>query len=222
MLIDTTTIGQAIQSVALAMPPGKGVGERTLDVLVAGAVLPPNPTELLESHAITPCLSGPGLLRRPRGDRYPPLTAVSDAFPLLNRVDGVIIAGWVGRSRRDAAEQLPQTLASSGAPLLGIVVNGYTSKTFTMYAATDRNQIPSTRTSNGAVVSDELTPNGQHIEDSAIASSALSPTARIYTRSLPWRQLPLQLLYIADRCCRLRRQDKEADALAPAALHVSH
>jgi succinoglycan biosynthesis transport protein ExoP len=157
VLIDTATIGQVIQSVALAMPPGKGVGERTLDVLVAGAVLPPNPTELLESHAMN------ALLERTRSAYdlvvidTPPLTAVSDAFPLLNRVDGVIIVGWVGRSRRDAAEQLHQTLASSGAPLLGVVVNGYTSKTSTIYTATDRYQIPSTPTPNGTAASDELT-----------------------------------------------------------------
>ena len=49
----------------------------------------------------------------------PPLNTVSDAFPLLGKVDGVVIVGWVGRSRRDAAEQLHQVLAGSGAPLLG-------------------------------------------------------------------------------------------------------
>ena len=54
----------------------------------------------------------------------PPLTAVSDAFPLLTKVDGVVIVGWVGRSRRDAAEQLHQVLAGSGAPLLGVIANG--------------------------------------------------------------------------------------------------
>ena len=54
----------------------------------------------------------------------PPLTAVSDAFPLLTEVDGVVIVGWIGRSRRDAAERLHQVVASSGAPLLGVIANG--------------------------------------------------------------------------------------------------
>jgi Mrp family chromosome partitioning ATPase len=54
----------------------------------------------------------------------PPLTAVSDAFPLLRKVDGVIVVGWVGHSRRDAAERLHQVLASSAAPLLGVIANG--------------------------------------------------------------------------------------------------
>jgi Mrp family chromosome partitioning ATPase len=52
-----------------------------------------------------------------------PLTAVSDAFPLLRKVDGVVIVGRVGHSRRDTAERLHQVLASSGAPLLGVIAN---------------------------------------------------------------------------------------------------
>jgi len=55
----------------------------------------------------------------------PPLTAVSDAFPLLKKVDGVIIVGRVGRNRRDVAERLHETLTGAGAPLLGVVANGF-------------------------------------------------------------------------------------------------
>ena len=54
----------------------------------------------------------------------PPLAAVSDAFPLLGKVDGVIIVGRVGRNRRDVAERLHETLMAAGAPLLGVVANG--------------------------------------------------------------------------------------------------
>jgi polysaccharide biosynthesis transport protein len=54
----------------------------------------------------------------------PPLTAVSDAFPLLGKVDGVIIVGRVGRNRRDVAQRLHETLMGAGAPLLGVVANG--------------------------------------------------------------------------------------------------
>ncbi len=54
----------------------------------------------------------------------PPLTAVSDAFPLLGKVDGVIIVGRVGRNRRDVAERLHETLTSAAAPLLGVIANG--------------------------------------------------------------------------------------------------
>ena len=54
----------------------------------------------------------------------PPLVAVSDAFPLLTLVDGVIIVGRVGRNRRDVAARLHETLVGAGAPLVGIVANG--------------------------------------------------------------------------------------------------
>jgi Mrp family chromosome partitioning ATPase len=54
----------------------------------------------------------------------PPLTAVSDAFPLLRRVDGVIMVGRVGLDRRDVAKRTHETLVGVGAPLLGIVANG--------------------------------------------------------------------------------------------------
>ncbi|MGC2372483.1 MAG: hypothetical protein WA484_01290, partial [Solirubrobacteraceae bacterium] len=55
----------------------------------------------------------------------PPLTAVSDAFPLLKKVDGVVIVGRVGRCRRDVAERLHETLTGAGAPLLGVIANGF-------------------------------------------------------------------------------------------------
>jgi Mrp family chromosome partitioning ATPase len=96
-------------------------------VLVAGASLPPNPGELIESHAME------SLLQQAK-TRYdlivvdtPPLTAVSDAFPLLGKVDGVIIVGRVGRNRRDVAQRLHETLTGAGAPLLGVVANGFKS-----------------------------------------------------------------------------------------------
>ncbi len=55
----------------------------------------------------------------------PPLTVVSDAFPLLGKVDGVIIVGRVGRNRRDVAARLHETLVAAEAPLLGVVANGF-------------------------------------------------------------------------------------------------
>ena len=49
----------------------------------------------------------------------PPLTAVSDAFPLLGKVDGVVIVGRVGRNRRDVAERLHETLSRRGRSVAG-------------------------------------------------------------------------------------------------------
>jgi polysaccharide biosynthesis transport protein len=134
LLIGAVSMGEAVQAVHLENPPGEASGQRTLDVIAAGMVRPPNPAELLESSAMAAVLE----MARSSYDLVlidtPPLTAVSDAFPLLAKVDGVVVVGWVGRSRRDAAGQLRQVLGSSGAPLLGVIANGTTSGGPSAYA----------------------------------------------------------------------------------------
>jgi polysaccharide biosynthesis transport protein len=159
VLIGVVPMDEATQPVDLEAPPGSGAKGRTLDVLAAGAVLPPNPAELLESHAME------AVLERARSAYdlvvidTPPLTAVSDAFPLLRKVDGVVIVGWVGRSRRDAAERLHQILAGSGAPLLGVVANGSKPVGAGAYAyARDDKSPPAVASANGAGPSEELVP----------------------------------------------------------------
>ncbi len=127
VLIGAVSLNEATQMVGLDLPRVDGSGGRSFDVLVAGSSLPPNPGELIESHAME------SLLQQAK-TRYdlividtPPLTAVSDAFPLLGKVDGVIIVGRVGRNRRDIAQRLHETLTGAGAPLLGVVANGFKS-----------------------------------------------------------------------------------------------
>jgi len=125
VLIGAESLSEATQMIDLDQSSGDKSRGRTLDVLVAGAALPPNPGELIESHAME------SLLEQAKA-KYdlvvidtPPLTAVSDAFPLLRKVDGVIIVGRVGRNRRDVAQRLHETLTGAGAPLLGVVANGF-------------------------------------------------------------------------------------------------
>jgi capsular exopolysaccharide synthesis family protein len=124
VLIGDVAIGNAIQSVELEAARGEGAAGRTLSVLTAGAVLPPNPGELLEGRAIHTALEWA------KWSRYdlvvvdtPPLSAVSDGFTLLSDADGVVLVGRVGHSRRDAAARLRQVLASSTATLLGVIAN---------------------------------------------------------------------------------------------------
>jgi capsular exopolysaccharide synthesis family protein len=124
VLIGAIPVNEAIQSIDLEAPTGDGSRRRVLDVLVAGAVLPPNPAELIESHAMEAVLEQARSTYDLIVIDTPPLTAVSDAFPLLRKVDGVIIVGRVGRNRRDIAERLHETLTGAGAPLLGVVANG--------------------------------------------------------------------------------------------------
>jgi Mrp family chromosome partitioning ATPase len=150
-------LNEAIKSIALTQPAGKGSQGRTLDVLVAGAALPPNPGELIESHAMESLLEQVKSTYDLVVIDTPPLTAVSDAFPLLRKVDGVIIVGRVGRNRRDVAERLHETLTGAGAPLLGVVANGFKSGRLGSYGyaydyATDGDKRPPAPTvsSNGA------------------------------------------------------------------------
>jgi receptor protein-tyrosine kinase len=120
VLIGAISLAQATQQIELDGSTG-----RVLDVLVAGAAVPPNPGELIESHAMEALLERTRLSYDLVVVDTPPLTAVSDAFPLLSKVDGVIIVGRVGRNRRDVAERLHETLTGAGAPLLGVVANGF-------------------------------------------------------------------------------------------------
>jgi Mrp family chromosome partitioning ATPase len=53
-----------------------------------------------------------------------PIGVVSDAFPLLRKVDGVIVVMRLGQSTRDSAEQLREQLGRLDAPTLGLVANG--------------------------------------------------------------------------------------------------
>jgi succinoglycan biosynthesis transport protein ExoP len=157
VLIDSVSMEAATQSVVLEAPPGEGVTGRTLDVLAAGAVLPPNPGELLESRALEAVLEQAKSTYDFVVIDTPPLAAVSDAYPLLTKVDGVVIVGWVGRSRRDAAERLHQVLASSGAPLLGVIANGAKPEDPDPYVYARDNKVPPADVStNGAGPSERI------------------------------------------------------------------
>jgi polysaccharide biosynthesis transport protein len=161
VLIGAIPMGEAIQSVDLRVPSGDGTIGHTLDVLAAGAVLPPNPGELLENHAM-------GAVLEQAKSAYdlvvidtPPLTSVSDAFPLLAKADGVVVVGWVGRSRRDAVEQLHQVLASSGAPLLGVIANGSKSGGPSPYPGNGKSSPAVASANNDVSSSDELAPTAK-------------------------------------------------------------
>ena len=136
VLIGAASLREATRSMDLGHSSVGASGPRTLDVLVAGAVLPPNPGELIESHAMEALLEQVKRTYDLVVIDTPPLTAVSDAFPLLSRVDGVLIVGRVGRNRRDIAERLHETLTGAGAPLLGVVANGFKAARFGSYGYT--------------------------------------------------------------------------------------
>ncbi len=123
LLTHQVELDEAIQSKPLsAAGNGAGGGELALDVIVAGS-LPPNPAELIESQTMSEVLS---LLK----ERYElvvidtaPVGVVADAFPLLGKVDGVIVVARMEQTTRDSAEHLREQLDRLEAPVLGVVAN---------------------------------------------------------------------------------------------------
>jgi capsular exopolysaccharide synthesis family protein len=124
VLTGAVSLEEATRSIDLGAAMGRGAPAHTLDILISGSMRPPNPSELTESDAMARLLERASSTYELVVIDTPPLTAVSDALSLLDKVDGVVIVGWVGRSRRDAAARLHQVLNSSHAHLLGVVANG--------------------------------------------------------------------------------------------------
>jgi capsular exopolysaccharide synthesis family protein len=98
--------------------------EAAFDVMPAGP-LPPNPTELLESHRMESVL-------RWAEEHYDlvvvdssPLLLVADAIPLTREVSGVLVVSRIGKSDRRASGELRDELVNLGAPVLGLVLNAH-------------------------------------------------------------------------------------------------
>jgi succinoglycan biosynthesis transport protein ExoP len=117
VLIGDVSMESAIHTIEI----GSG-GE--LDVLVAGEIPPPNPGELIESDEMESLIERARTIYDVVVIDTPPLSLIADAVPLLSKVDGVIVVGRIGKSRRDAAEQLRKQLTRLRAPVLGLVANG--------------------------------------------------------------------------------------------------
>ena len=127
VLISAASVREATQVVELDEAGEQHSAARSLAVMVAGAS-PPNPTELLESHAMSSLLGN-------CADSYDfvvvdssPILAVPDALPLLGEVDGVIVVGRLGQDRRDESRRLRQVLEGTNSPVLGVVANGFRSR----------------------------------------------------------------------------------------------
>jgi polysaccharide biosynthesis transport protein len=154
VLVEAVSAADATHSVPVS---GRG-RSHTLDVMAAGAT-PPNPGELLDSRGMGAVLEQARAMYDFVVVDTPPLNVVSDAFPLLTKVDGVVVVGWVGRSRSDDAERLQQVLAGSGAPLLGVIANGSKSDGPNPYVESGKDEAPpADASSNGASASEALAP----------------------------------------------------------------
>ncbi len=162
VLIGDARMDEATRSIALeATSPGGRASGRTLDVLLAGATLPPDPSALLESQAMAAVLEHARSAYDLVVIDTPALASVSDAFPLLTKVDGVVIVGRIEHSRRDAAERLRQTLSDSGVPLLGVIANGAKATGSGLYQRGGRSSSEALASTNGASAPEALMPAGK-------------------------------------------------------------
>jgi len=134
VLTGVASTEEAIQSLAIDDPQDGHPSTHVLDVLAAGAVRRHNPAELLESPAMGTIIDQARVVYDFVVVDSTPLTVVSDAFPLLARVDGVVVVGRVGKSRTDAAERLHQVLEASGVDVLGVIANDSKSSGSVAYA----------------------------------------------------------------------------------------
>lgn len=109
-----------------------------LSLLTSGK-LPPNPSEMLGSKAMTNLL----IELRKYYDVIildsPPLQAVTDAQVLSTKVDGTVLVVRAEKTKRDSVAQAKSLLEKVGANLLGVVLNGVenTRKKYYYYYGTE-------------------------------------------------------------------------------------
>ncbi len=125
VLISTSTLERAVQTTAVVSANGGSAPSRSaVSVLTAGAP-PPNPTELIESQAMEHVLEWAGKNYDLVLLDTSPFSVVPDVIPLLRQSDGVVIVSRLGKSTRDGEARMREELARLGAPMLGVVANGF-------------------------------------------------------------------------------------------------
>ncbi len=97
-------------------------GNENLAVLTAG-VIPPNPAEIVSSHAMQELLA-----RLSRDYDFvlvdaPPVLAASDAVAMASMMDGVILVASHGKANRDEARHTVELLSKVETRVLGVVIN---------------------------------------------------------------------------------------------------
>ncbi len=103
-----------------------------LDILPVGP-LPPNPTAILTSPKILKIIKA-------LEDKYdkiiidtPPVLVAADAGIISHMTDGTIFVVKMGQTKRDALKLAISNLMSSGAKILGTIINGVSSKGSSYY-----------------------------------------------------------------------------------------
>ncbi len=122
--LSTVLTGTSLEKVLVRVDVGGQGSEesRNLAILPSGPP-PPNPAELLESWRMREILVE-------LQDRFqtvildsPAMAAVSDALVLIPAVGGVVIVGGLGKTTRDAANDLSRQFALLNKQPIGLIVN---------------------------------------------------------------------------------------------------
>ncbi len=127
VLLGRTAVGEVVRTVELEGGDEVGPGPR-MSVVGCGTAAASAREALLESGTMAE------VMRYARGYYSlvvvdsPPLVTQADGLSVLAAVDGIVAVSWLGRSRRDLAEQLRQILEISRAPRLGLIANGVKSE----------------------------------------------------------------------------------------------
>lgn len=156
VLAGVTSMQEATWTVTADSPAGEHAQEGTLDVLPSSVPGPPNPGALTESPTMDAVLAQARSTYDFIVVDTPPLGAVSDAFPLLAKVDGMVIVGRVGRSRRDLAEELHEVLSGGAANVLGVIANASRRPSARRGSAVHEPPVAMTSSSNGARSTEQL------------------------------------------------------------------
>ncbi|NPV51927.1 MAG: CpsD/CapB family tyrosine-protein kinase [Firmicutes bacterium] len=98
-------------------------GVEGLKLLPSGA-LPPNPSELLGSGAMTRVVEALDAEADFLIFDTPPMMAVTDAAVLGTKVDGVLLVLRLGQAAREGVMRAKTLLQNANARVLGVVVNG--------------------------------------------------------------------------------------------------
>jgi Mrp family chromosome partitioning ATPase len=123
LLAGSGSFSSLTKKVSFAETPEGVQNSVSVDVLVAGPSKG-SPTELLDSGRMSSVLA-----RIPESYDLvivdtPPVGVVSDALPMLDLVDGVVIVGRLGVTTFESIKDLRGRLTTLDAHIVGVVVNG--------------------------------------------------------------------------------------------------
>lgn len=96
--------------------------------MIATGPLPPNPADMLGSKRLGQVIEELKTKAEIIIFDTPPVNAVADATILAGRLDGVLLVARSGRTRRSPIQHSRDVLSSTGANLLGVIINQLSSR----------------------------------------------------------------------------------------------